>query len=174
MQEGSSQSKFTQSLAPDRSSSRAGGIFILLSLLKSTEFLAWVSSAGSRSDGRNGLRVPVFVGCIDCTKSLWPVLVLDIGGRYDLWSRCFNIYGMWRAITRLSVTVALMSEGRLLSCLLLSPSSFWCVNDWWCLYCYMARQPTTARMFLNPRLIYSQHCVQPDDDGKLMGFALMK
>lgn len=80
MQEGSSQSKFAQSLAPDLSSSRAGGIFILLSLWKSTGFLAWVSSADSRSGGRNALQVPVFVRCIDFIKPLLPVLVLDIWG----------------------------------------------------------------------------------------------
>lgn len=29
-------------------------------------------------------------------------------------------------------------------------------------------------MLLKMNLIYSQHSVQPDDDGKLMGFALMR
>lgn len=58
-QEGSSQSKFTLSLAPDLFSSRAGGLFILLNPLMSTGFLAWINSAGPKSDEKNGLQVPV-------------------------------------------------------------------------------------------------------------------
>lgn len=174
MQEGSSQSKLAQSLAPDLSSSRAGGIFILLSLWKSTGFLAWVSSADSRSGGRNGLQVPVFVRCIDFIKPLLPVLVLEIWGN---------------TIYRASVSTFMACEELLGGFQL---QSHWCLRAslWpppfpliilvcgWLvvfalLYC-ASHQPTTARMFLNPCLIYSQHRVQPDDDGKLMGFALMK
>lgn len=78
---------------------------------------------------------------------------------------------------RLSVTAAPASDGRLLSSFFIPHNVdvyFYCCIAWWCLYCCIACEPTAAIMLLNLHLICSQHSVHPDDDGKLMGFDLIR
>lgn len=120
-QDGFSPSKSALSLASDLSYSRTGGLFILLSMLKSTGFLVCINSAVFRNGGRDGVQVPVKSILSDALISQHLLRLFWSYRSGKNYSLCLNSLWLLRAVMRLSVTAAPEPEDRLLSFLLLCP-----------------------------------------------------